>query len=361
MTIGIDVREAAGRPAGKGRYVFEIVSHLAKHHSPHHFRLYTKDIPDLGKLPNNFSWRVVRERGLGWHRQVAKLANRECDLYFATTSYLTCQFLRIPYVLVVYDLVSFKDFATPQPKAKLIERYALRRAAKRAKRILTISKATADDLASMYPDVQTKIAVTPLAADARFRAGYSSKEQGGVKKKYRLPEEFILCTGTIEPRKNLTRLIKAYQALPKRGREGRPLVLVGQQGWQSKEVFSLIEDDPDIHYLDFVSDQDLGKLYAAALVFCYPSLYEGFGLPVLEAMQSGTPVITSNVSSLPEVGGEAVCYVDPHRESAITQALLSLLRSPAKRKSLRAKGLTRAKSFSWDKTVALTSQAFDEA
>ncbi len=358
MIIGIDAREAAGKPAGKGRYVQELLRRLPGLDPQIEWRCFTREVPSSVALPANASWEVLAGRGLAWHRAASKAATA-CDVYFSTTSYLTPQLLKVPYVLTVFDLISFQPLAIPQRRARLIERRTLARAAKRAAGILTISEATAADLRQMLPAAGGKISVTPLAADSRFKPAeqYPAGALQNVRDRYGLPDSFILTTGTLEPRKNLERLVRAYATLPSSLRAATPLVLAGKRGWQEQGIFEAIAALPDpsqVRHLDFVPDDALAPLYAAATVFCYPSLYEGFGLPVLEAMQSATPVVTSNVSSLPEVGGSAVRYVDPLEPGQIAAGLQELLGDPAERQRLGAAGRTRAEQFSWDRTATAT-------
>ncbi len=363
MIIGLDAREAAGHPAGKGRYVQEMLRYLPEAGQADRFVAYVHDIPDL-KLPANAAWQPLGASGLSWHREAARRAARECDVYFATTSYLTPQFLRLPFVMTVYDLITFKDFAIPQRRARAIERLTLKRAVKRASGVLTISQATADDLIALVPEAAGNVTVTPLAADERFAKKPSASRIKALKQKYQLPDSFILTTGTIEPRKNLARLLTAYTGLPETLRRKYGLVLAGKRGWQADEIWETLEASrrtDDVHYLDFVSDEELADLYGAATVFCYPSLYEGFGLPVLEAMTAGLPVITSATSSLPEVGGEAVRYVDPYDTESIGAGLTDLLGSAAKRGRLARAGRKRAQEFSWQRTAAQTLEALHAA
>jgi alpha-1,3-rhamnosyl/mannosyltransferase len=235
----------------------------------------------------------------------------------------------------------------------------MRRAVKRATRILAISQSTASDVAELVPEVAPKVDVTPLAADERFRADRPPSELAAIRERFGLPETFVLSTGTLAPRKNFLRLVRAYAALPAALREATPLVLAGRRGWDDEPIFAVIDSLPagQIRHLDFVQDDELPTLYAASTVFCFPSLYEGFGLTILEAMQSGVPVLTSNVSSLPEVGGQAAVYVDPRDEGELSAALEQLLTDAAMREALATAGPERAKEFSWEKTAALTLDA----
>lgn len=360
MRIGLDVREAEGQPAGKGRVVKELAERLPAVMPKDEFFFYTKQRFPL-KTPPNVTWREVHSRSLLWHRKVAKQANKECDAYLATSSYLTQRWLKIPFAMVVYDLISFKDFAVPQRRAKAIERATLGPALQKAARILTISEATAQDLISLFPSTKGNSTVMSLAADDRFTATYSKSDLAAVRKKFQLTKPFVFFAGTLEPRKNLVQLIRAYAELPATLRGTYDLVLAGKKGWEYDSVFTAITQlglSDQVHHLDYVSDDELAKLYAAAEVFCFPSLYEGFGLPVLEAMQSGTPVITSDLSSLPEVGGDAVVYVDPTSDQSLVTALQNVLTNPALRRKLKTAGLKRAKTYSWKRTAEIAAKAF---
>lgn len=356
MVIGIDAREAAGKPAGKGRYVQQMLKHLPASAPEDRFLCYIgSEVPDL-TLRKNAEWCEISGAGLKWHRNVASAAGKECDVYFSTTSYVTPQFLKIPFVMTVYDLVTFKGFAVPQKRARLIERSTLSRAVKRARRVVSISQSTADDLVSMLPGARGKVSVTTLAADDRF-GPRPTEEIVRIRKAYALPESYVLSAGTIEPRKNIARLLEAYSSLPADLRKEHGLVLAGKRGWQTDEIFQTLKrvrQTIPVRYLDFVSDDDLAVLYAGATLFCYPSLYEGFGLPILEAMQSEVPVLCSNASSLPEVGGDAVAYVDPLSVSDIASGMAEALQDTDRRHRLASAGRKRAELFSWGKTARQT-------
>ena len=161
----------------------------------------------------------------------------------------------------------------------------------------------------------------------------------------------MLAAGTLEPRKNLLRLIRAHAALPPELGRAHPLLIVGPRGWEEEEIMGAAAGGENVRLAGFVPDADLAGLYAGCSVFCYPSLYEGFGLPVLEAMAAGAAVLTSNVSSLPEVGGDAVAYVDPRDETAIARALEVLLQSPDERARLAERARRRAAEFSWERVA----------
>jgi alpha-1,3-rhamnosyl/mannosyltransferase len=172
---------------------------------------------------------------------------------------------------------------------------------------------------------------------------------------------FVLAAGTLEPRKNLLRLIRAHGALPLELGRAQPLLVVGPRGWEEQEILRDAAGSDGVRLAGFVPDDDLAALYAGCSVFCYPSLYEGFGLPVLEAMAAGAAVVTSRVSSLPEVGGDAVAYADPEDERSIADALERLLRSPGERARLAALARERAGEFSWERTARGVLEQLDGA
>ena len=368
LVIGIDGREAAGQPAGKGRYVQQLLPRLPAILPEATFRVFTKQKADVD-LPGNASWVTVPGRGASWHREVAKRANQECDAYFTTTSYLTAQFLRIPYVMTVYDLVSWEHTFVPRadrPRASwwhLEERMLIQLALRRAKKVFTISQATADDLARRFGGVKDRVVVTPLAADPIFRPDYPDEVKESIRNAYGLPDRFIMTAGTLEPRKNLVRLLAAYTDLPKELQQKYPLVIVGKRGWQYEPILAKIEDlrkTVPIYYLDFIKNYDLAVLYASATAFCYLSFYEGFGLPVLEAMSSGTPVIASNTSSIPEVAGDAAVLVDPRDTAGISVEMERVLAEPRLRERMATLGRARAEGFSWEETARVTAETLRE-
>jgi glycosyltransferase involved in cell wall biosynthesis len=345
MVIGIDARAAAEERGGRGRYVRELLAHLARLPGDHEYVLYARERWDGAQLDERFTWSLTRRPDVVWHLGVALRASARCDVFFSTNSYLTAWFTRVPTVLAVYDMVAWLDGASAQRRAAVIERLTLRPAVDRAAAVMAISEATRSDLVARYPSAAGKTTVVPLAADERFRPG----EGDGAS------DPFVLVVGTLEPRKNLPRLIQAFAGLDPRLRERYRLVLAGAKGWQTDETFASIKEHADaVTTLGYVSDEELAALYRSAEVVCYPSLYEGFGLPVLEAMQSGTAVLTSNTSSMPEVGGDAARYVDPLDVDDIRAVLQELLADPEQRERLAQRGRERSRQFSWERTARET-------
>jgi glycosyltransferase involved in cell wall biosynthesis len=310
-------------------------------------------------LDERFRWVTSGLRDPLWHVQAARRARR-ADVLLSTNSYLTAWLARVPTAIVVYDLVAFTPGARPQRRAALIERATLRPALRRCTAALCISAATEHDLLERFPAIAGRTSVMLLAADSRFGHHRAPPELLAVRDRYRLPEAFVLSVGTLEPRKNLERLVAAHEALPDGLREAHPLVLVGPKGWEIDALLARLSTrSHDVRVLGHVSDDDLAALYSLCTVFCYPSLYEGFGLPVLEAMSAGAPTITSSVSSLPEVGGDAVRYVEPRSVDDIRDALAHLLGDEAARREMSARGRRRSAEFSWDRAASECLQVLD--
>jgi glycosyltransferase involved in cell wall biosynthesis len=362
MIIGVDARAAAEVEAGRGRVVRELLRALAGLENDHRFILYCRSRAPEPALGDRFSWREVDARDPIWHLRAARLANRECDVYLSTNSYLTAWFTSVPTIVLVYDLIAFIPGAHAQRRAKLIEHATIRPAVRRARRLLCISRSTESDLHTHFPRSRGKTSVMQLAAGQRFGQRRPEDELDAVRSRHGIERPFVLSTATLEPRKNLPRLVAAYAGLPAELRERHRLVLVGPKGWEMRDTLRSVQaHERDVKLLGYVPDEDLAALYQLCSVFCYPSLYEGFGLPLLEAMQSGAPSIASRTPSLQEVGADAARYVDPLDVADIRRALAQLLESEAEREELRHRGLERAASFSWERAAREALAAVAEA
>jgi glycosyltransferase involved in cell wall biosynthesis len=247
---------------------------------------------------------------------------------------------------------------------KLLNRWYLNWAlplyCRRATHIIAISECTREDLIEAYELTPGKISVIGEAADPRFKP-QSADRVAAVRRRYGLPERYLLFVGTIEPRKNLTRLLHAFEVLRQEGLVDG-LVLVGKRGWLYDDFFAELERSPArgaVILPGYVPDEDLPAVYAGARALAFPSLYEGFGLPVLEAMASGTPVTCSGTSSLPEVAGDAAITFDPTSEEGIVHALRRLLGDPDLQQELAQRGLRRAGQFSWDRVASHTEAVYE--
>ena len=266
----------------------------------------------------------------------------------------------------IHDL-SFEHLPeTFKRRSRLQLRLTVRRSARRAARVLALSDSGRADIISTYNIAPERVTTIPLAAPARFAPVTNQDELQRVRDKYAIGERdegYILSLGSIQPRKNLARLVRAYSRL----RDERPgvklpkLVLAGKKGWLYDETLRAIAESgfgDQILVTGYVSEADLPALYSGATCFVYPSYFEGFGLPPLEAMKCGAPVIVGDRTSLPEVVGDAGVLVDPFNEAAIAAALARLIDNPDLRDDLRVKGLKRANSFSWCDTARRTLEVY---
>jgi len=360
MKIGIDARTIVGKRAGKGQYTYNLVKALIEADSKNQYFLYcSRSLPEDLKPSENFQQRIIRKPSLFWHIVTfVQLKKDKVDVFLAPTSYIIPALGYRKSVVVVHDLFSFLGLVSRQKKATITERLAARRAFRYARKIIAISQNTKDDLMRLFNINPKKISVIYNGVDKQFIPIQNKSEIDRVLKQYKLPDKFFLFVSTLEPRKNVVRLIRAYYQLSTSNQQATTkLVIVGQRGWSYQKIFDTVDElnlKEKVIFADYIENEDLPYLYNAALAFVLPSLYEGFGLPVLEAMACQCPMITSNVSSLPEVGGKAVLYVDPYRVDEIAKVMKKVLVNQDLRKELQQKGLERAKKFSWEKTARET-------
>ncbi len=364
--IAIDYTPAYEQGGGIGRYVRELVAALARQPAEHEYRLFVSGAKELPPtLATNFTWKSTRltPKMLArlWQRARIPLPveffTGAVDLYHATDFVLPPT--RARSLLTVHDLsfVRVPEAASPALKAYLDA--VVPRSVKRADRILADSQATKADLQALYNTPADKITVLLSGVDARFH----HVNDPNVRAKYEIPARpYIFSVGTVQPRKNYTRLIQALAVLRSRGHD-LDLVIAGGRGWLEDPIYASIRNvhmDDYVHFIGFADDADLPALYSAAHVTAVPSLYEGFGIPVLESMACGTPVVTSNVSSLPEVAGDAALMVTPTDLDALIDTLERLITEETLRSKLTAKGLARAKEFTWDRSAFQLRQIYDE-
>ena len=233
----------------------------------------------------------------------------------------------------------------------------------RASRVLTVSEASKRDILKYFNVPESKIDVIYNAMDERLGEAPTAEEMQNVRERYQLQDPFVLYAGNIKPHKNLERLIEAFHSLRRGGLEQVKLLIIGDEISKYATLRRAVHRHKlhkHVRFLGFVPDKTLACLYRLAGVFVFPSLYEGFGLPPLEAMASGTPVITSNVSSLPEVVGEAALLIDPYDAAAIAAAMRRVLTEPDLAAGMRERGLARVGHFSWDRSVRRIRQIYEE-
>lgn len=358
MIIGIDGNEAnVPKRVGISEYAFELLNEFKKNSVHTQFLIYLKDMP-LGDMPQESeNWKYLvfgpkklwTQFALPFHLFTQK---NKPDVFFSPSHYGP-RFSPIPTAIAIMD-VSYLRFPELFAKKDLyqLENWTAY-SAKNATRIFTISDASKNDIITFYQVKKEDIIVTYPG----IKQGVTqSTAMETLQKKYTIPRKYILFVGTIQPRKNIGRLIEAFAKIATKYSDV-DLVIVGKKGWMYEPILEMPEKyhvSNRIHVLNFISDDDLTGLYTNALCFVLPSLYEGFGLPVLEAMKYGCPVITSNTSSLPEAGGDACLYVDPRDVSDIALKLEKMISDQKLRKALIAKGKEHIKKFSWEVSAKKT-------
>jgi len=367
--IYLDISAAVHRRAGLGRYAESLTRALVAAHPNRYALFYNRErgiepLPGLERmLTRTVALGYKPWRMLVWLGQLARVGFDNllpnAGLFHAT-EHLLLPLRFIPTVLTVHDLI-FRHL--PQHH-KFLNRWYLNLTmplyCRRATHIIAISECTRRDLTAAYGIVPEKVTVIREAADPRFHL-QPPEAVAAARARYGLPDRYLLFVGTIEPRKNLHRLLAAFETIHAEGLSDG-LVIVGKRGWLCGDFFARLEKSPArdaVLFPGYVPDEDLPAVYAGAQGLVFPSLYEGFGLPVLEAMACGTPVVTSNASSIPEVAGDAALYFDPADVEAMVEAVRRLLCDAQLQRSMRTRGLTRAADFSWEVAATATRAVYD--
>jgi glycosyltransferase involved in cell wall biosynthesis len=271
--------------------------------------------------------------------------------------------LRARKVVTVHDMTSFKFPEVHTRFRGLYYRFFLRASRRGADHLLFVSRSTHNDYQRKFHRNDESCHVAMLGTGPEFHAHLDPQRVDTTLQKYEVKKPYILYVGTLEPRKNLTRLVEAFAGLV-RGYPDHTLIIAGKKGWMYDKLFETVHAthmDERVKFLGFIPEEDKPYLIRGAQIFAYPSLYEGFGIPVLEALSCGTPVLTSNVSSLPEVAGDAALLCDPMSTEALSSGLARLLASPELRKTLSFIGLAQAKKFNWKTTAEETYAAYCKA
>jgi glycosyltransferase involved in cell wall biosynthesis len=369
MKVAIDVTAAVTQRAGVARYTRELVSALAQLPGGpelYPFAVTTQKITPLDQqLPVACVHQSVNVRyGDMLVRHLLRWPARGpwdgADVYHAEVlAYPPVR--NLPVVSVVHDVAYY---VYPQHQTRLYGTYLRRMTPvflKRAQRIVAVSAATKQDLIERSHVPEYRICVVYPGIAKVFRDPVTEEHLSAVRARYDLPSTFLLSVGTLEPRKNLQGTLHAYRLLRQRRTGVPPLLLVGASGWRLNEKRLLEGDEGAVRRLGYVPDQDLAALYATCSAFVYPSFYEGFGLPVVEAMALGAPTITSRVSSLPEVAGDAAVLVDPHQPEDIATAIERILSDQALSARLRQAGMQRAQTFTYNQCAVQMLQVYREA
>jgi glycosyltransferase involved in cell wall biosynthesis len=359
------------RRAGVSHYIEQLLVHLAQLDRAGQYSVYTTrglDQRALG-LPANF--RVLPSRlptinprvRIPWEQLLAPLILRHirADLFHGVLNIapIICP---VPSVITIHDLAFIRFPATFRAYNRTYLDLATRLSARRAARILVVSEHTRREVIGLLGIPADRVVVTPNAARAHFRPPQPAA-LAAFRTQQGLPERFVLYVGTLEPRKNLTTLLDAYAEVARRYPQV-PLLIGGGKGWLYDAVFRRLDElglREQVRFVGYLDEDDLPLWYAAASVFVFPSIYEGFGMPPLEAMACGTPVVTSDSSSLPEVVADAGLMASPHDPAAFAGAISRLLSDPELAHDLRARGLARARHFAWQTTAERTLATYAAA
>ena len=367
MRIAIDARKL--HDYGIGTYVRNLARYLARQQSPHHYLLLCRpgDADFVRSLGPAFEPLVERAGHYSITEQLSvpmALRRARVDLFHAP-HYVVSPLVHCPTVVTIHDCIHLRfPQDLPNRLAPYYVRIVMRMAARRARRVLTVSQASKDDILRFLDIPASKVEVIYNALDDRLAIEPTDEDFARVRERFQLNSPFFLYSGNVKPHKNIDRLIEAFAILRSRGiNPTAKLLVLGDQISRYPNLRRMVHRfqlHQHVRFLGFVPDATLAALYRMADLFVFPSLYEGFGLPPLEAMAAGTPVITSNVSSLPEVVGDAALLIDPTNAGAIADAMARVLSDPALRAQLIARGHERVKMFSWERSVARTRAVYEE-
>lgn len=371
MKVAIDIRHV--HDYGVGTYTRNLVATLARLDRESSFLLLGRreDWSELPALPENFALLefdrgaegMRRDAQLGWRlrRQQVPLLHTP---YLAAPWMMPCR-----HILTVHDTAEFLDAADGASFRDLLYFYRVRRSLHRACRILSVSQATRRDLQRLFELPANKIEVVYNALDARLEQPPAAEEVERTLSRYSVQGPYLLYAGNVKPRKNIPRLIEAFALVKDELREhpryaDLKLIVIGDELTKHPSLRRAVvqsRTQNDVRFLGFVPPQSLSVFYSKASAFVFPSLYEGFGLPPLEAMALGTPVVTSNVTALPEVLGEAAVYVNPENVFDISRGIRQALLDDELRAQLRQRGLEQVRRFSWENSVRRVLEIYREA
>ena len=387
MHIAIDYTPAIRQRAGIGRYTRGLVNALIEMDAENEYVLLvvgkvreargntehatrnTKPGQHLASLPPNFRLRRLplphRLVTIAWHRLrlplPAELFVGPVDI-FHSPNFLLPPLRRARGLITVHDLAFLRVPECADPSLRAYLTTAVPRSIARSDRILADSLSTKRDLMELLNVPGKRISIIPAGVEPRFRPIDDEGELERVRRRYSLDEPFILSLGTLEPRKNYVRLIEAHARLRRRLPSAPSLIIAGGHGWLCEDILAAAKrhGNGSVRSLGFVPDKDLPALYTLAELFAFPSLYEGFGLPPLEAMACGTLVVCSNRASLPETVGDAALMVDAEDIEGLATAMQRALEDEKLRTEMIAKGLAQAKRFTWRKAAEKLLEAYEE-
>jgi glycosyltransferase involved in cell wall biosynthesis len=277
------------------------------------------------------------------------------------TDYIVPKYKGIPIIATLHDAIPLQFSNWVNPRFRRVKNHFLRSIIRPANHIIALSHAIVPDLVSHWGVSYNKISIVYPGVSRKWFITIGDKTKKRVLQKYEIDRKYMLFVGTLQPRKNICRMLQAYEDLPNRIKEEYSFILIGQAGWCNDEIFTHINKltrQRHGKWLNYVPSCDIHALFQSAEFFIFPSLYEGFGLPILEAFASGLPVITSNISSMLEISGDASLMVDPYSVEAISEAMRQLCENESLKQDLARKGLERAQDFSWERCAQQTQDVY---
>ena len=366
MRIGIDARKL--HDFGIGTYIRNLLRELARLDHDTEYVVLSRPVDDAAvrAIGENFRPVAVTAGNYSFGEQLAiprALTRERVDLFHAP-HYVLPPLVRCPSVVTIHDCIHlmFPQYL-PNRWALAYARTSISMAAKRATRVLTVSESSKRDIQRFVDIPSSKIDVIYNSFDPLFGVEPDAEAVDRVRERYQLQSEFVLYAGNVKPHKNLERLIEAFHIVRSRGLDQLKLVLIGDDISKYTALRRAVHQHQlhnYVRFLGYLPEETLAVMYRLAGVFVFPSLYEGFGLPPLEAMASGTPVVTSNVSSLPEVAGDAAVLVDPYSAEAIADGMYRVLTDNDLRSGLRRRGPQRASQFSWESSVRRVREIYGQ-
>jgi len=325
-----------------------------------HYAFRSEQIDDgsvsIGRFPYQAAASAVTNLSLFRSSHIESNA----DVFHATDHHIP-KLANVPVVATIMDPIALAHPEWVAGRGRWLKNILFKKTAHWADHIITISQYAADEIEEHFDIPASRISVIPLGVDANCFKRISEEKKRAVLLRYKLPSNYFICIATLQPRKNIERLLDAFLQLPEQIREKHPLVIVGREGWSSKLLVQRLRSlalSRQVYWLDYVTFEGKYALLQASIAMVFPSLYEGFGLPVLEALASKTPVISSNLTSLPEVAADAAILINPYVVDEITQAMETIAEDEALRQELIQSGVQRVKQFSWEKTAKETLKVY---
>lgn len=356
MKIAIDIQTTLGQPTGFGFYVSNLVENLKQVDAKNEYLLARPKSEVDFSTPQRFIWDQFKLPKIA--------AGASCDLLHQPCFSAPLCF-RGPVVVTIHDIISILFPQNIPFASRMFYSKWMPFSYSKASQIISISESTKNDIIRVLKIPEDKITVIHNGYDIRLKTRASSDELSKVRKKYNLPEEYLLHVGTLEPRKNLSFLIDVFSEVIKDKKNSNlSLVITGKKGWYYEGLFQKVEKlglQDRVVFTGYIDERDKKAIYQAAKIFTFPSIYEGFGLPPLEAMACGVPVVSSNTSSMPEVIGDAGILISPKNKSAWVEAISRLNNDSGLRGEMKKKNLSQIQKFDWVKTAQRTVEVYEKA